>query len=287
MKSPGRAPSSCGFPRRAASIWAAACGLAAGACITSYWLDCRGLREIAAGVTAAAVSDSEKVVSLAKWVQSIEGTRENQDYFVIRKWRAPPMQVVQKGGDCADKSRLLWALLREIGIPSTMVMCFHRETRQPTHTVVEARIGADRYMVVDPVYGLYFPKGGGEYFDLRDLRQDPEIVDQRVVELRTTAPPTSPVWSYDAVSAAYDGATSINWDKNSLTHLVYAMAKAWYGEDVYRIQRPRILEEPKLSAAAALLILGAFPLVALSCQLRWRVRRWSAPRTEVLVPCGL
>jgi transglutaminase-like putative cysteine protease len=106
--------------------------LAAGACLTSYWLDCRELRQLAVRATQSAASDSEKVISLARWVQSIEGTRENDGFFLIRKWRATPMQVVQKGGDCADKSRLLWAMLREIGIRSTMVMCFHRETRQPT-----------------------------------------------------------------------------------------------------------------------------------------------------------
>jgi len=107
-----------------------ACSLAA-ACIISFCLDSRYVRQAAQNIIADARNDNEKVLALANWVQQNKGTRENDDYFILRSLRATPLQVLQGGGDCADKSRLLWAMLREVGLHSTMVMCFHRQTGVP------------------------------------------------------------------------------------------------------------------------------------------------------------
>jgi len=74
-----------------------ACSLAA-ACIISFCLDSRYVRQAAQNIIADARNDNEKVLALANWVQQNKGTRENDDYFILRSLRATPLQVLQGGG---------------------------------------------------------------------------------------------------------------------------------------------------------------------------------------------
>jgi len=215
------------------------------------------LCRIAEQAAPSGESPSQRVLALADWVYHHEGFRENDRYFVLPQLRATSVQVLAGGGDCADKSRLLTALLREVDIASTMVMCFDRRSGAPTHTVVEAHIENGWYMVVDPVYRLWFPRPNGQgYYDLLDLRIDPTILELRLDELLAVAPRRSPLWSYNRESAVYDHAASINWNKNAFTRLLHHWIRAGSGDGVYRFPRPLVLEEPKLFVAAALTGLG-------------------------------
>ncbi len=272
--------------RRTGWVFAGAAGLLAVACLCSYEADSAQLQRIARDITEDESGDVEKIITLGLWVHNNKGFHENDNYFVFRKLRATPLQVVEGGGDCADKSRLLCALLREVGIRSTMVMCFHRQTGVPTHTVVEAQTRTGQYMIVDPVYGLNFPKNSqGDYFGLLDLRADPQILDRRLSDLLATSPRHSAIRSYNTTSAAYDRASSINWDRNVMTRAAHALLAAWYGDEVYRIRRPVVLEEPKLMVAAAFLLVAASILLITRIVASLQVRI-AMPVQEGIALCG-
>ena len=228
---------------------------AAALCYVSYRMDRLELRAVARRVVGESAAPSDKVLALLHWVYQNQGFRENRRYFLIPGLRATPLQVLEAGGDCADKSRLLTALLREVGVPCTMVLCFDPLTRKPVHTVVDAEIENGHDMIVDPVYDLHFPRlRSADYYGLLELRKDPGILPRRLDELASAASRKSPVRSYNRASAVYDHASSINWKKNGLTSLAHALLRTVWGEDVYRFHRPLVLEEPKLYAGALSLI---------------------------------
>jgi hypothetical protein len=241
----------------------------AGVCIGLYRADGQRLQQIALWAAGPESSLSERVARLTRWVFHNQGFSENHRFFVWPRLRATPVQVLETGGDCADKSRLLAAMLRRIGIPATMVMCFDPRTRQPVHTVVEAAIGPGEYMVADPVYDLVFPRPTGGYFGLSDLRRDPEILQHRVAELIRERPRNAPIRSYRREVSVYGLASTFNWNKNILTRVALAVIQPFYGDGVYRLPRPAVLEEPQL-ALATLLSLVAVGAACIAHQLERR-----------------
>ncbi|MCH7839925.1 MAG: transglutaminase domain-containing protein [Planctomycetes bacterium] len=246
---------------------------AAVGCWVGYRRDCNQLRTVAEKITADARSGSERVLALLHWVHVETGTAKNHSYFVLPTLGATPIQVLHAGGDCADKSRLLSAMLREVGVPATMAMCFHPATGQPSHTIVEARTDPDAFMVVDPAFDLYFPRPDGSgYFGLLDLRREPAILLRRLDQLCDTAPRTHPIHSYNRTQAVYDRAGSINWNRNWLMGFVRDRLLSGLGDDVYRLSRPVPFEEPKLFVAAVALLSG------LSASSLWGFRVWQARR---------
>ena len=230
---------------------------AAVGCWVGYRRDCNQLRTVAEKITADARSGSERVLALLHWVHVETGTAKNHSYFVLPTLGATPIQVLRAGGDCADKARLLSAMLREVGVPATMAMCFHPATGQPSHTIVEARTDPGVFMVVDPAFDLYFPRSDGSgYFGLLDLRRDPAILLRRLDQLCDTAPRTDPIHAYNRTLAVYDRAGSINWNRNRLMGFVRDRLLPGLGDDVYRLSRPLPFEEPKLFVATVALLLG-------------------------------
>ncbi len=187
------------------------------------------------------------------------------------------MQVLESGGDCADKSRLLTAMLREVAIPSTMAMCFHPRTGQPTHTVVEARVETG-YMVLDPTWDLCFPREGEVgYYGLLDLRRDPNILFRRLARLTPAAPPTDKIHHYNREDDVYDAVSTFNWHKNRCTCLLFVVLRSIWADEVYRLSRPTWIEEPKLTVAVialvpGLLASGLFLVVTILSRRRRRLR---------------
>jgi len=124
--------------------------LAGAICFTTYRIDGYVLRTMASDLTRGTADPDEKVLALNHWVHAHLPTMRNPDSFGLSRLRATPVQVLERGGDCADKSRLLSAMLRELDIPSTMVMLFDHRTGLPSHTVIEARLPDGDHMIVDP-----------------------------------------------------------------------------------------------------------------------------------------
>ena len=238
---------------------------AAGACFVAYQQDSSQLRVAAREIIADANSPAQRVLALLHWVHENGGTGQNESFFVLPELRATPLQVLETGGDCADKSRLLCALLREVEIPATAAMCFDAPSGMPTHTIVEAQPEEGVYMVVDPAYDLYFPRDDPPgYYDLLGLRRDPDLVSRRVAELFSAGPPGNEAELYYLrPSTTYAYVSTINWNKNGLLRLVQRPLRRWYGDEVYRLPRPVLLEEPKLFVAAATLLPGLVSLLIL------------------------
>lgn len=237
------------------------CLIAASATYHSYRSDANALRAKALEIVGNREAPAQRVLTLTSWIHRHLGTARNPEYFVLRGLRATPMQVLDKGGDCADKSRLLSAMLRQIDIPATMALCFHHDTGLPTHTVVEAQLGPGRYMVTDPAYELYYPDDHGGYYGILDLRKHPERLVERVKYVQATTPRFRPLHWYDPFEASAVGMSTFNWRKNGLTKLVRDCLFLAIGPDVYRLPRPAVMEEPKLAVATMLLALAAVALV--------------------------
>lgn len=226
------------------------------ACYTSHRFDCGVLRSVALDVTADATTPAQRVVRLVDWLHDRVGSERNTAFFGWRGLGATAAQVLRQGGDCADKSRLLCALLREVDISATPALCFDADSGEPTHTVVEARLGPDRYMVADPAFGLYFPTPDlGGFHDLLDIRRDAGIVDRRVEELYALLPGAGEHDRYYLrSSASYGRASTFNWDRNWLTRAALPVFRGLLGDYIYRVPRPGVLEEPKLWVALCCLL---------------------------------
>ncbi len=254
--------------------------IASVAVYVSYRADRAILRDVALHVTEGIDDPSDRVLALLGWVHDLEGSASNPAYYLIQKLRATPVQVLELGGDCADKSRLLYALLSEIDITSSMAMCFDETTYDPTHTILEARVGADEYMLVDPAYNLFFPNESGGYHDLIDLRRDAQILPQRISALLAKNPAsTARDRYYLSASTTYHTTSTFNWKKNSLTKFALSLAQAIFGEQVYRLGRPCFLECPKIALLMLLLAFsGTAGIVGLA------IRQWGRSTRHVVYP---
>lgn len=265
---------------------ALACGAGSVASFVSFRSDGAVLRRAAQEVTTGMADDAARVLRLLDFVWRRGGTARNEEYFLFRGQRATPRQVMAGGGDCADKSRLLCALLREIGIGASPALCFDAQSGAAAHTIVEARLSDGSFMAVDPAFNLYFPREvGGGYYGLLDLRRDRGIVDRRVAALaaRGEGGRGGEVY-YLRSSADYGTARTMNWERNVVTRAVFPFLKLIWGDEAYRLPRPVLLEEPQWSAA--LLALAGALAAGLAA---WRVpsairQRDTAPRAACQSP---
>lgn len=272
------------------TLLAAACGT-----LWSYGADQRQLAVLARGVTAGVVDPSDRVLALMAHVHAELPSRRNPGRFCYLPLGATPLQILEHGGDCADKSRLLVALLRTLDISATPVMSFDTETGLPAHTFVEARLTPGGQMAVDPAFALAFPREAGGYFGLLDLRRDPAIVDRRLAQFHVNPREDSAaVEYYLRPSAPYDSASTYNWDRNVLTRAAHAFLAPMIGEPLYAWPRPALVEEPKLAVFAMItlliLLITVTPFITRAAQhLRPRATNVSAgprrpPCTGVVSP---
>jgi len=253
---------------------AVTCLTGAALSFSSYRADCRVIRAKALDIVNDHQAPDARVLALTTWVHRHLGTSQNPERFLFKRLRATPRQVLEGGGDCADKSRLLASMLRQIGLPATMAMCFHPETGSPTHTLVETRLGPNDYMVVDPAFELHYPRPDGSgYFGILALRNDPQRLVRRVEHVQATTPRFRPLHWYDPVEAGAAGMSTFNWNKDGATRLARDVLFLALGPHVYRLPRPAVLEEPKVAVATGLLIAA---LAALT--VRSAIRRFRMPR---------
>lgn len=116
-------------------------------------------------------------------------------------------------------------------------------------------------MVLDPAYDMSFPRPGGGYFGLLDLRRDPTILTQRLAELRAANPPTHPVYCYDPAVAPYAAASTINWNRSEFTRWVAGLVRLTVGERIFSLPRPIVVEAPQLAVASLFAALVALLLI--------------------------
>ena len=135
--------------------------------VAKYHLDNRFLYAWSLQYVDEDDTPSEKVVGLARGfrvlrnqerAEPVEGI--DHDHRVMASFgplSLTPREVVEIGGPCESKSRLMRTLLHLHGIDSRRVLL----KDQASHTISEADVEGGAKMVVDPLYGLYYPKPGG------------------------------------------------------------------------------------------------------------------------------
>ncbi|SDY34047.1 hypothetical protein [Nitrosomonas halophila] len=202
------------------------------------------------------VITAQDIERLNALVYSTGGFAKNDRYFIFPALGPTPTQIMQEGGDCADKSRLLAAILDELNVPATLVMLSPCDTCAFGHTVVEA-ITKDGAIAVDPIYNISFPSPDGRYYGIQALRNDADILQTRLDELILQRGPEDKVAFYrlgpDGIHYSYP--VTVNWAKNSLTQFV-GLFLARYIDEPSLIYRPRWLEDPKLLISSILGVLS-------------------------------
>jgi hypothetical protein len=253
-------------------------GLAA-VSVMAYREDHAFLAARAAAVTRMAAAPDDKALALLHFVYGQHGFAKNKGFFVLPQLGPTPLDVYERGGDCADKSRLLSAMLQEVGLQSSLAMCFDPEGH-PTHTVVDAVLPDGRHMVLDPIWDLYFPRETPhEYYSLLDLRRRPELLFERLAVVTASVAVDAKIRRYNRTHDTYDHASTINWDKSWLTRTIRDVYFGDAGDAVYALPRPEWTEEPQLfvAYAAAGADLGSLALWGV---IEWLVRRRRARPTR-------
>lgn len=216
--------------------------------------DQRILDRAIAGQINAKPGSGELVEELNHWVYNNQGFAKNKGYFLFRKLGPTPVQVMQSGGDCSDKSRLLAALLKRLGMDSTLVMLHACEGCKATHTIVETRYEGGR-MAADPVFDIVFPAGNGRFYGVKELKENPSILMSRLDELTDQRGSNDKIAFYKRETESYSWPKTINWEKNSALLKVAAMIEK-RGHDPFLVMRPHFLEDPKLFLMYVSLFLG-------------------------------
>jgi len=225
------------------------------------------LRRQALAITAHLDTDSAKIRAVNDWVYHNQGFGKNDQYFAVSALGPTPVQVMKRGGDCADKSRLVAAMLNSVGINAGLVMMSpcppNTKNCWFVHTVVEARYEGGR-MVVDPTWDVDYPTADGRFLGVADLAGT-NRGQERVVELRHQRAATDKFAHMPDVDANFDYAVAVNWDRDGLTRSVAAMLHL-VGYQPETLFRPRMLEDPKLFlilvllATTTVILLGSFVL---------------------------
>ena len=217
--------------------------IGAGLLFRRYRIESRQLRQVATAVAGADLGCPALVVErLNQWVYHNQGFAKNPHYFLSPRLGPTPLQVLAGGGDCADKSRLLAAMLDELGIPGTLVMLYSPDYGEPTHTVVEARLPGFR-AVADPVFNIVFPDGQGGLLGVAQLRARHDLFAARLRTLTAERGPQAKVAYYETESESYRWPRTINWERLAITSAI-AAALRWFIPHPELLARPRVLGEP-------------------------------------------
>jgi hypothetical protein len=220
---------------------------------SSWERDNAVLQQQAVAVTAGLRSNGAKISAISHWVYHNKGFERNRRFFLIPKLGPTPVQVLESGGDCADKSRLVSAMLWQIGIASGLAQIFPCENCDPIHAFVEAEYEYGR-MVVDPIWDVDYSTADGKFLGIRELAGTSRGRDH-LAELQRQRPITDKIHYMPASDATYDFARAVNWQKNGLTR-VAAKGLRLLGYAPENWLRPHFLEDPKLAIALVLLVVA-------------------------------
>ena len=209
----------------------------------------------------------------------------NDSYFLLPIFsvlRSMPRQVLEQGGDCGDRSRLVIRMLRLHGIGASKWALYTKEMKS-VHAVVELESETGK-MVADPLFGLWFPRSSGGYYSIRELRQSPNILSDRIQSLveQGKRPGTSNLRKYPVEEYSYEYAKTINWEKWVGMWALYKSLSIIMGPSIDDLRRPAFVEAPQImviiftAALEAGLITIYFALVRMDGKMK-RAKSWSDP----------
>jgi hypothetical protein len=237
-------------------------------------------KDIQAAVTNkfhASPGTGQFIQEVNSWVYHNKGFKFNSDYYLFKALGATPKQVLEGGGDCSNKSRLLSAILNIYGIKSTLLVLYGCELCGAVHTVVEAQYDKG-WMISDPVFDLVFPNTKGGFYGFKDLKQDIGILPSRLNQLIQERGSANKIFYYRRYDETYEWAKYINWEKNYFTMKIASALNA-IGINPTEVRRPYFLEDPKLLLSLASLALSiAFGCLFLISHLILKIMTTSTDR---------
>jgi hypothetical protein len=231
---------------------------------------------------------SEQAIKVVEFLKDIpvknfSAIQQDTRYFLLPIFsflRPMPRQVIEQGGDCADRSRLIIRMLRLHGIEASKWALYTKEMKS-VHAVVELEAETGK-MVADPDFGLWFPRSNGGYYSIQELRQSPKILRDRIQSLveQGIRPGANDLRKYPLDDYSYDYAKTINWEKWAVTWPLYKILSVIMGPSVDDLQRPAFVEAPQLMVVmmAALLEGSLVAAYVLAVQMRKRFSQGKASR---------
>jgi hypothetical protein len=202
------------------------------------------LRTVAEAVAGPARDEGERLTRLTSWIYQNGECKRNRRYHLWRKLGATPVSVLEHGGNCQDKTKLMVALLRELDVESSLAMLYQCRGCKPRHTVVFVEM-RDGWTIADPAFDITFPDGRGGFHTIEELRADRTLLERRLAELRAERGPIDPINDYKRDIDHHALMTTVNWDKNALTRGAAALIRA-AGAEPWSTPRPFLLDDPKL-----------------------------------------
>ena len=270
--------------RTASVVVLAVCVLIQAAALAKYAQDQEYLKALMSSLASPSIPASQQAEAISKYL-ALKPDDSNNAYFLLPIFgvlRPSARAVADQGGDCADRSRLMVVLLETRHIHASK-WALYTPSGQPHHAVVELRSEAGN-MVIDPLYNMWFPKPGGGFYDIDDLRADPSILRNRVLTLQadTADQLNKRIDWYPLDQYVYNNARRINWNKSIILLAVYRVLHAVIGARADHIWRPEYAEQPALMIVYGFLPLDGVALFALA----WAGRKRKRAAERESVPVG-
>lgn len=198
-------------------------------------------------IASRRLPQSRQVIQVLDYLRKLPAV-ENSSYFlspIFSILRPSARSVAQHGGDCADRSRLLIRLLHSRGIDAKKWALYSDDL--PQHAVVEVAVEKGT-MVADGLFGLWFPRSDGGYYGINELKNHPEILQQRIAYFRAinVQPGAVKLEFYPIDKYTYAHARTINWNKSIFGQQLYKGLRLVFGETIDGITRPYFVEAPGL-----------------------------------------
>ena len=237
------------------------------------------IRQQALTIAEMLPNAAERIIAINNWTYDNKGFEKNREYFLLPQLGPTPLQILESGGDCSDKSRLVAAMLNQLGIHSGLLMISPCAGCAPIHTVVEAVYEHGR-MIVDPIWNIYYPEGESDRFLGAAELAGTERGYQHLLHLQQLRGPSDKISLMPTAEATFDFTKSVNWEANWGTRAASKMLKA-AGYSPETILRPRMLEDPKLAMSMFAFVGGVgcvVPAIFAFC-FRW-IRQslvWQSP----------
>lgn len=253
---------------------------------SAYLEDKRELTALFDAIAQRNLPPSEQIKRVLSFLRDKPMIR-NESYFFLPVFsflRPTARQVVTQGGDCADRSRLVVSLLDLRNIRASKWALYSEDLR-PQHAVVEAEVEAGK-MVVDPLFGLWFPRPEGRYYGIQELAANPYVLESRVQELlsRGEQPGVASLRLYPLDKYVYQNARTINWQKSVAMRLIHRFLQQTLGKSVDEIPRPAVVEEPALMVTWGMVGLQVGIVAFWIITVRWKPAWMASRRSRKQVP---
>jgi hypothetical protein len=211
-------------------------------------------------IVSADKAPSEQVLAILEYLRHVPAI-ENSSYFLlpIFRWLRPPARsVAEEGGDCSDRARLVINLLYLRDIHATKWALYSADNL-PQHAAVEVEVETGK-MVIDALFGIYFPRPHGGYYGIQDLMENSGILDRRIADLRkmNVRLGAGKLQYYPLDKYRYEFSRTINWNKSIVTERLYKILRIIVGNRVDNLTRPYFFEVPALMVIYGIVLLQGF-----------------------------